>query len=67
MNAWGVRRERIEILHWGNPWESYRRLKPVSKYPHIARMMKEIRSFYASTPKTPPKPAAPDWLAQTNP
>jgi 3D (Asp-Asp-Asp) domain-containing protein len=46
MNRWGVRRVTIEILHWGDPWESYRRLKPVRRFPHVARMMKEIREFY---------------------
>lgn len=46
MNRWGVRRVHIEILHWGNPWESYRRLKPVRDYRHVKRMMKEIREFY---------------------
>ena len=46
MCQWGVRRVHIEILHWGNPWESYRRLKPVRHYRHIKRMMREIREFY---------------------
>jgi 3D (Asp-Asp-Asp) domain-containing protein len=59
MNAWGVRRERIEILRWGDPWASYRRLRPVSKYRHIARMMSEIRSFYSSASPAP----APNRLA----
>jgi 3D (Asp-Asp-Asp) domain-containing protein len=46
MNAWGVRRVHIEILEWGDPWESYRRLKPAKRYRHVKRMMKEIREFY---------------------
>lgn len=47
MNAWGVRNVQIEILRWGDPWASYRRLTPAAKHKHIAKMMSEIRSFYA--------------------
>lgn len=46
MNHWGVRRVHIEVLHWGNPWESYRKLKPARDYRHVRRMMREIREFY---------------------
>ncbi|MEI6349884.1 MAG: hypothetical protein WCP06_02115 [Verrucomicrobiota bacterium] len=46
MRAWGVKRVHIQILDWGNPWESYRRLKPVRNYRHIKRMMWEIKKFY---------------------
>lgn len=46
MKHWGVRRVHIEVLHWGNPWESYRKLKPAKHYRHVRRMMKEIREFY---------------------
>ena len=46
MCRWGVRRVHIEILRWGDPWTSYRRLKPVSGHRHVKRMMKEIREFY---------------------
>lgn len=53
MNNWGVRREKIEILQWGDPWVSYRRMKPVEKHKHIARMMTEIKRFYAKSPVQP--------------
>jgi len=46
MQGWGVRRVHIQVLHRGDPWASYRRLKPVRKYRHVQRMMKEIKSFY---------------------
>ena len=46
MCRWDSRRVHIEILHWGDPWSSYRRLKPVSGYRHVKRMMKEIKEFY---------------------
>ena len=46
MCRWGVRRVHIEVLEWGDPWASYRRLKPVRSYRHIQRMMWEIKKFY---------------------
>ena len=46
MCHWGVRRVHIEVIHWGNAWESYRRLKPARDYRHVRRMMREIREFY---------------------
>lgn len=46
MRAWGVRRVHIEILRWGDPWASYRRLKGADDYRHVRRMMREIREFY---------------------
>ena len=46
MKQWGVKRVHLQIVQWGNPWESYRRLKPVRKYRHIKRMMWEIKKFY---------------------
>jgi 3D (Asp-Asp-Asp) domain-containing protein len=53
MNSWGVRKESIEILRWGDPWASYRRLKPASpRYRHIAQMTRDIRRFYGS-PREP--------------
>ena len=69
MNAWGVRIERIEILQWGDPWASYRRLQPVSHHRHIARMLSEIRSLYSrSSPSTPDRTrdssVSPESLAQ---
>ena len=41
-NEWGVRRVTIEILQWGDMRESYRILKPRSKYRHIKRMVRQI-------------------------
>lgn len=46
MCRWGVRRVHIEVLHWGDPWASYRKLKPVRNHRHVQRMMREIREFY---------------------
>ncbi len=46
MNAWGVRRVTIHIVHWGDPWASYRILKPRTSYAHVRRMLDEIRRFY---------------------
>ena len=46
MNGWGVRRVTIRILHWGDPWYSYRILKPREDYAHVRRMLWEIRRFY---------------------
>ena len=42
MNAWGVRREEIEILRWGDPEESLRRLRRHQEYRHIHRMVLEL-------------------------
>ena len=46
MRRWGVRRVRIQILRWGDPWASYRRLKPARKHKHIKRMMQQIEKRY---------------------
>jgi len=46
MNDWGVRRVTIHIVHWGDPWASYRILKPRTSYAHVRRMLDEIRRFY---------------------
>lgn len=46
MNTWGVRRVTIQILRWGDPWASYRILRPRSDYAHVRRMLAEIRNFY---------------------
>ena len=46
MCRWGVRRVHIEVLEWGDPWASYRKLKPVRSCRHIKRMMWEIKKFY---------------------
>jgi 3D (Asp-Asp-Asp) domain-containing protein len=46
MNQWGVRRVTIQILEWGDPWKSYRLLKPRRDYAHVRRMLAEIERFY---------------------
>lgn len=46
MCAWGVRRVTIEILEWGDPWNSYMLMMKVKSYRHIRRMMKEIKHFF---------------------
>ena len=57
MRAWGVRRVTIEILHWGNPWKSYRKMVCVRSYRHIRRMMNEIKSWFRTPPPEPVFPA----------
>jgi len=57
MREWGVRRVTIEILHWGDPWKSYRRMICVRSYRHIRRMMDEIRNFFRDG--RPPEPVVP--------
>jgi hypothetical protein len=57
MNEWGVRRVTIEILKWGDPWASYRKMVRVRTYRHIRRMMKEIKSWFSS--HRPPEPVCP--------
>jgi hypothetical protein len=42
MNGWGVRSELIEIVQWGDPAESLRRLAPHTRYRHIKRMVLEL-------------------------
>lgn len=42
MNAWGVRREPIQILQWGDPAESLRLLRRHQEYRHIRRMVLEL-------------------------
>ena len=42
MNGWGVRDELIQIVQWGDPEESLRRLAPHQKYRHIHRMVLEL-------------------------
>ncbi len=42
MNAWGVRREPIQILQWGDREESLRRLRNHQGYRHIKRMVLEL-------------------------
>ncbi|HET9419251.1 MAG TPA: hypothetical protein VFO30_07915 [Chthoniobacterales bacterium] len=43
MNAWGARAQPIQILQWGNADESLRLLEPHQSYPHIKRMVLELR------------------------
>jgi hypothetical protein len=33
----------IEILRWGDPYESYKILRPRAKYRHVQRMLRELR------------------------
>ena len=42
MNAWGVRREAIHVLRWGDRADSLRRLRGHQKYRHIRRMVLEL-------------------------
>jgi len=42
MNAWGARQEPIQILQWGDPQESLRRLQSHTDYRHIKRMVLEL-------------------------
>ncbi|HXA10505.1 MAG TPA: hypothetical protein VNW28_11020 [Chthoniobacterales bacterium] len=42
MNNWGARPELIQIVQWGDPQESLRRLAPHTKYRHIRRMVLEL-------------------------
>ncbi len=69
MNAWGVHRVNIEILHWGNVWDSYTVLQPRTHYAHVRRMIQQIVSRYPRNPAridapviadaTPPPPISP--------
>jgi hypothetical protein len=63
MKEWGVRRVTIEILKWGDPWASYRKMVRVRTYRHIRRMMTEIKSWFSHT--TPPEPVCPMPPPQT--
>jgi hypothetical protein len=42
MNNWGARPELIQIVQWGDPRESLRRLASHTKYRHIHRMVLEL-------------------------
>ena len=64
MKEWGVRRVTIEIIKWGDPWKSYRKMIRVRTYRHIRRMMNEIKSFFGDgTP--PPEPVCPMTIPTT--
>jgi hypothetical protein len=42
MNGWGVRQELLQIVQWGDPADSLRRLAPHTRYRHIKRMVLEL-------------------------
>jgi 3D (Asp-Asp-Asp) domain-containing protein len=42
MNRWGLRYEAIQIVRWGDPAESLRRLASHTKFRHIHRMVLEL-------------------------
>ncbi len=42
MNGWGVREEAIEIVQWGDPAASLRKLASHQKFRHIKRMVLEL-------------------------
>lgn len=42
MNRWGVRQELIQVVRWGDPQESLRRLASHTKFRHIKRMVLEL-------------------------
>lgn len=42
MNNWGVRRETIQVVQWGDPEASRRKLANHTKYRHIKRMVLEL-------------------------
>ena len=42
MNGWGVRQETIQIVQWGDPDVSLRRLASHTKFRHIKRMVLEL-------------------------
>lgn len=64
MNAWGARRERIEIIKWGDPAIAYKRLKPAAKHAHIAQMMRDIKRYWSSPVKL--QPQSPELVAMAN-
>jgi len=43
MNNWGAREEGIQILQWGDPNESLRRLQAHQGYRHIRRMVFQLQ------------------------
>jgi len=75
MNAWGSHRVTIEILHWGDPWQSYSVMRPRGKYAHVRLMLKEIADRYPrgshpaaepvmEAPSAPAAPSAPEPLVE---
>lgn len=53
MNAWGVRRVNIEVLSWGDPWISYRILKPRRRHRHVNRMIRQIERNHRHSRPSP--------------
>ncbi len=43
MNVWGARDQTIQVVQWGDPAESLRRLSAHTKYRHIKRMVLELQ------------------------
>jgi 3D (Asp-Asp-Asp) domain-containing protein len=43
MNHWGVREVNIQVLEWGDINYSYQVLKPRARYPHVDRMLREMK------------------------
>lgn len=43
MNRWGVRQEMIQVVQWGDPQESLRKLAAHTKHRHIKRMVLELQ------------------------
>jgi len=43
MDCWGARRVDIQIIQWGDPRASYQTLRPRARYPHVKRMLRELR------------------------
>ena len=48
MNGWGVRSEAIEIVQWGDPQASLRKLASHQKYRHIKRMVLELEGHHGA-------------------
>jgi 3D (Asp-Asp-Asp) domain-containing protein len=75
MNSWGVRRVTIEILRWGDAWQSHAILRPRGKYAHVQRMLKQIEERYPrgraeAAPiiaQANPTPASPEPQSQPAP
>ncbi len=46
MNGWGLRSEAIQIVQWGDPAASLRKLESHQKYRHIKRMVLELEGHH---------------------
>ncbi|MDQ3624993.1 MAG: 3D domain-containing protein [Verrucomicrobiota bacterium] len=58
MNAWGTRRVHLEVLQWGDPWQSHAILHPRRKYAHVKRMASQIETRYRRGEGIQPDPGA---------